>query len=166
AEDGKPGKGALGKLRTLNAPTAQTTTDDGGNFLLQNAPAGSGQMLFIDGGPASTPDHNFPVVPYKVTIVAGQANTLGFTPHLHFQKTTGLVDISNSSVQRAVTDPSFPGFQMTIPAGVTITGWDGQPNTQVSVRQVPIDRIPLPPLPGDRVGVSAYMEYLVQPGGW
>src|SRR2546425_698800 len=76
-----------------------------------------------------------------------------------------MVDISNSSVQRAVTDPSIPGFQMTIPAGVTITGWDGQPNTQVSVRQVPIDRIPLPPLPGDRVGVSAYMDYFGKPGG-
>ncbi len=53
----------------------------------------------------------------KVTIVAGQANTLGFTPHLHFQKTTGMVDISNSAVERVVTDPEIPGFAMRIPAG-------------------------------------------------
>src|SRR2546427_8737331 len=164
-EDAKPVKGALVKLGPLNAPTAQATTDDGGNFLLQNAQAGANQLLFIDGGPASTPEHNFPIVPYKVTIVAGQANTLGFTPYLHFQKTTGLVDISNSSVQRVVTDPSIPGFQMTISAGVTITGWDGQPNTQVSVRQVPDDCIPLPPLPGGRGGVSRYMGFFCQPGG-
>ena len=68
--------------------------------------------------------------------MAGQTNTLGFTPYLHFQKTTGLVVISNSSVQRVVTDPALPGFQMTIPAGVTITGWDGQPNIQVSIRPI------------------------------
>ena len=48
--------------------------------------------------------------------------------------------------QRVVTDPDLPGFAMTIPAGVAITGWDGQLNTQVSIRQVPLDRTPLPPL--------------------
>ncbi len=89
-EDANPVKGALVKLGTL-----QTTTDDAGNFLLANPPVGPDQLLFIDGGPASTPGKSFPIVPYKVTIVAGQANTLGFTPYLHFQKTTGLVDISN-----------------------------------------------------------------------
>src|SRR5439155_11809303 len=135
-------KGALVKLGSLQLPTAQTTTDDGGNFLLQNAPAGANQLLFIDGGPASTPGRSLPIIPYKVTIVAGQNNTLGFTPYLHFQKTTGLVDISNSLVDRPVTDPTIPGFQMTIPRGVTITGWDLQPNTQVSVRPVPLDRNP------------------------
>ena len=66
-------------------------------------------------------------------------------PHLHFQKTTGMVDISNTGVERLVTDPDLPGFQMKIPAGATIIGWDGQPNTQLSVRRVPIDRIPVPP---------------------
>ncbi|MGH8581986.1 MAG: DUF6531 domain-containing protein, partial [Gammaproteobacteria bacterium] len=135
------------------------------NFLIQNPPAGANQLLFIDGGPASTPTHNFPIIPYKVTIVAGQNNTLGFTPHLHFQKTTGMVDISNSSVERVVTDPEIPGFEMRIPAGATIIGWDGQPNTQVSTRRVPIDRVPLPPLPGGRVAVSAYMDYFGKPGG-
>ena len=53
-EDDKPVKGALVKLGSLQAPTAQTATDDGGNFLLQNAPAGANQLFFIDGGPAST----------------------------------------------------------------------------------------------------------------
>ncbi len=164
-EDDKPVKGALVKLGSLQAPTAQTTTDDGGNFLLQNAPAGANQLLFIDGGPASTPEKSLPIIPYKVTIVAGQNNTLGFTPHLHFQKTTGLVDISNSSVERIVTDPTVPGFKMTIPAGVTITGWDGQPNTQVSVREVPLDRNPLPALPEGGVVGAIYMDYFNKPGG-
>lgn len=160
-EDDKPVKNALVKLGIL-----QVSTDDGGNFLIQNPPAGADQFLSIDGGPASTPQHNLPIVPYKVTIVAGQNNTLGFTPKLHFQKTTGLVDISNSAVQRTVTDPDLPGFQMTIPAGVTITGWDGQPNQQISIRRVPIDRTPLPPeLPGNRLSPVVYMDYFGKPGG-
>ncbi len=121
--------------------------------------------MFIDGGPASSPGKSLPIIPYKVTIIAGQTNTLGFTPYLHFQKTTGLVDISNSSVQRVVTQPELPGFQMTIPAGVTITGWDGQPNTQVSIRRVAIDRNPLPPFPADRYSPIGYMYYFGKPGG-
>lgn len=159
-EDAKPVKNALVKLGTL-----QVSTDDGGNFLLQNPPAGVGQLLFIDGGPASTPTHNFPIIPYKITIVAGQNNSLGFIAYLHFQKTTGLVDISNSTVERIVTDPEIPGFQMTLPVGATITGWDGQPNNQISIRRVPLDRVPLPPLPADLVAPMVYMDYFGKPGG-
>ena len=159
-EDDQPVNGALAKLGAL-----QVATDDAGNFLLLNPPVGTDQLIFIDGGPASTPTKSFPIVPYKVTIVAGQTNTLGFVPHLQFQKTTGLTNIANSAVQRIVTDPTIPGLQMILPAGTTITGWDGQLNNQISVRQVPLDRIPIPPLPGDRVGVSAYMDYFGKPGG-
>jgi RHS repeat-associated protein len=164
-EDDQPVKGARVTLGSLTAPAAQVLTDDGGNFLLQNPPAGADQPFFIDGGPASTSTKSLPIIPYKVTIVAGQTNQLSFVPHLHFQKTTGLVDISNSSVERIVTDPELPGFQMTLPAGATITGWDGQPNTQVSVRRVPIDRMPLPPAPLGFVGGALYLDYFGKPGG-
>ncbi|MCC6964953.1 MAG: hypothetical protein IT391_01545, partial [Nitrospira sp.] len=159
-EEDKPVKGALVKIGAV-----QVSTDDGGNFLMQNPPVGANQVLFIDGGPASTPQHNLPIIPYKVTIVANQANVLTFVPHLHFQKTTGLVDISNSGVERVVTDPELPGFQMRIPAGVQIIGWDGQPNTQISVRRVPIDRIPVPPPPAGLFSTAAYMDYFGKPGG-
>ncbi len=54
---------------------------------------------------------------------------------------------------------------MTIPAGVTITGWDGQPNTQVSIRKVTMDRSPLPPFPADRVAGSLFMYYFGKVGG-
>ena len=159
-EEDKPVKGALVKIGAV-----QVSTDDGGNFLMQNPPIGANQVLFIDGGPASTPQHNLPIIPYKVTIVAGQANALSFVPHLHFQKTTGMVDISNAGVERIVTDPELPGFQMRIPAGAQIIGWDGQPNTQISVRRVPIDRIPVPPPPAGLFTTAAYMDYFGKPGG-
>jgi RHS repeat-associated protein len=54
-----------------------------------------------------------------------------------------------------VTDADLPGFTMTVPAGVRIIGWDGQPNSQVAVVAVPPDGSPLPPLPlgpGQRAG--------------
>lgn len=41
---------------------------------MQNPPVGADQVMFIDGGPASTPGKTLPIIPYKVTIVAGQAN--------------------------------------------------------------------------------------------
>ncbi|MEK6617423.1 MAG: DUF6531 domain-containing protein, partial [Nitrospirota bacterium] len=159
-EENTPVKGAIVKMGAV-----QTTTDDGGNFLMQNPPVGVDQLFFVDGGPASTPGRSLPIIPYKGTVVAGQANVLGFTPKLHFQKTTGLVDISNSGVQRIVTDPEIPGFQMTIPAGATITGWDGQPNTKLSVRRLPLDQSPLPPLPSDTVAAALYMDYFDKQGG-
>ena len=159
-EEDKPVKGALVKIGVV-----QVVTDDGGNFLMPNPPVGANQVLFIDGGPASTPGKNLPIIPYKVTIVAGQANALSFVPHLHFQKTTGMVDISNTGVERLVTDLELPGFQMRIPAGATIIGWDGQPNTQLSVRRVPIDRIPVPPPPAGLFATAAYMDYFGKPGG-
>jgi hypothetical protein len=38
---------------------------------------------------ASTPQHNLPIIPYKVTIVTGQMNALSFIPYRHLQKSTG-----------------------------------------------------------------------------
>jgi len=159
-EDNQPVKGA-----TVTMGAVHAITDAGGNFLMQNPPVGADQLFFIDGGPASAAGRNLPIIPYKGTIVAGQANVLSFIPKLHVQKTTGLVDIADSSVQRVVTDPELPGYQMTIPAGATITGWDGQPHTQVSIRRVPLDRNPLPPIPGDRVATGIYMDYFGKAGG-
>ena len=159
-EDAQPVKGAL-----ITVGSAQVRTDEGGNFLIQNPPVGADQLLLIDGTPASTPGKSLPAIPLTVTIVAGQANVLSYIPALHFQKTTGLVDIANSAVERLVTDPDLPGFQLRIPAGVTIIGWDGQPNTQMSVRRVPMDRLPVPPPPADRVAGVAYMDYFDKVGG-
>ncbi|MDF0645581.1 MAG: carboxypeptidase-like regulatory domain-containing protein [Nitrospira sp.] len=118
-EDDQPVKGAL---VTLGA--TQVSTDDGGNFVMQNLPVGAEQSLLIDGGPASTPQHSLPVIPYKVAIVAGQANALRFVPHLHVQKTTGLVPTQKGSglaiMQRLCYSPlSWPapcGLSFPVPS--------------------------------------------------
>jgi RHS repeat-associated protein len=149
---------------TLRLAGQSTTTDAGGNFLLQNIPAGPDQFLFIDGSTA-VPDRKYPTFPALVTIEAGKVNVLPFTPFLHPQKTTGFVDISNSGVERVVTDPELPGVELRIPAGVTITGWDGQPNTRINVNSVPLDRIPLPHPDPPIAARSVYFFYFDKVGG-
>ena len=129
---------------TIRLGTLATLTDGGGNFLLPDPPAGP-QVVLIDGSTASTPTTSYPTIPVTVTIQPGQVTPLGFTPHLHAQPVTRTLPITPGQAA-SVSDPAMPGFTVQIPAGVTIIGWDGQPNTQLGMRLVPPDRSPLPPL--------------------
>ncbi|HEU5393333.1 MAG TPA: DUF6531 domain-containing protein, partial [Candidatus Methylomirabilis sp.] len=149
---------------TIQLGSLTTTTDAAGNFTLLDPPTGS-QIVFLDGSTASSPDRSYPTIPVTVTITPGQVNTLPFQPHFHVQKARNFTDIGNSAVARTVTDPEVPGFSLTVPAGVTITGWDGAPNTQISVQPIPRDRLPLPPPPDGPPATSIYMFYFGKTGG-
>ena len=153
-ENDKPLAGVSIKLGGSTI-TGLGTTDAAGNFLVNLSVAGL-QVFLIDGSTANTPPVSYPTIPVTLNIQAGTVNSLGFIPHLIAQAVAKLQPITPGQAT-VVTDPDLPGFSMTIPSGVSITGWDGQPNTQVSVRQVPIDRTPLPPVP---TGVSARALYL------
>jgi RHS repeat-associated protein len=150
---------------TIRLGTLTTLTDGGGNFLLSNPPAGE-QVVLIDGSTASTPNASYPTIPVTVTIQPGQVTSLGFTPHLHAQPVARTVPLTPGQAA-TVTDPAIPGFTVQIPAGVTITGWDGQPNTQLGMRVVPPDRSPLPPLelPAGYGAGPLYMFYFGKVGG-
>jgi RHS repeat-associated protein len=130
-------------------------TDAGGNLFVPLSFSGT-QVLLLDGSPLNTPDAFWPTVPLTVTITAGTVNTLGFTPKLASIPAAKLISIVPSQ-DTVLTDPDLPGFQMTIPAGVSIIGWDGQPNTRVGVVAIPVDRSPLPPLPA---GITAARTFL------
>jgi RHS repeat-associated protein len=150
---------------TIRLGSLTTQTDGGGNFLLSNPPAGP-QVVLIDGSTASTPTVSYPTIPLTVTIAPGQVTSLGLTPHLHAQPVGHTVPLIPGQAA-TVTDPALPGFLVQIPAGVTILGWDGQPNTQVGMRVVPPDRSPLPPLelPPGFVAGPIYMFYFGKVGG-
>lgn len=153
----------LAGVRILRGDTTLMTlgtSDAGGNLFIPLdgvplAPDGS-LVLLVDGSPLNTDTAFWPTVPLTVTITPGVVNTLGFVPKLEPIPGTKLIPIMPGQAT-VLTDAALPGFAMTIPAGVQIIGWDGQPNTQVGVVAVPLDRSPLPPPPA---GVTATRVYL------
>jgi RHS repeat-associated protein len=159
AKDNVPIPGVTIKL---NGQT--TSTDTAGNFLMQNVPAGP-QIVFIDGETASNAQVLYPIVPVPVTIVAGQDNHLPWPASLH-EMSRNYTPI-NPSQETVVTDPAVPNFELRIPAGAQIIGWDGQPNTQVSVSVVPIDRNTLAPVESTdgKLSTDLFLFNFGKPGG-
>jgi RHS repeat-associated protein len=120
-----------------------TTTDAAGAFLLLDLPAGT-QPLSVD---ANVARPGFPIYGVDVTLVAGQLTTLPpfrLTPPPPPERFT---PIANGAQDQLITDPRFPGFALTLPAGVTITGWDGTVKTQVAIDRLTPDRLPVPAPP-------------------
>jgi len=138
--------------------TACVTTDASGNFLFTNPPTGQ-QVLLVDGPSALYPGS----LPVQTTIQPGVANVLPYPVFLH-EVGQNYVPIA-SGAQTIVAPADIPGFSMMIPAGTTITGWDGQPNVKVSVVPVPIDRLPIPTLPPNVPAKQVYMFNFGKPGG-
>ena len=157
SEDAKPLAGVHIK-RGGATLTTLAVTDAGGNFFISDIPTGA-NLLLVDGSPANTPELTYPTVPVTVTIQPGIVNTFPYLPYLRSIPTAKLTPIVPGQTT-VVTDPEIPGFTVTIPSGVQIIGWDGQPNTRVGVTVVPIDRSPLPPLPPLPSGQSARVVYL------
>ncbi len=136
----------------------RATADASENFLLTSVPTGA-QVLLID-GPSDAYPRDLPV---PVTLTANQANTLSYPVFLH-EVSQNYFPIAQGG-QTVVAPPDIPGFSMMIPAGTTITGWDGQPNVKVSVVPVPIDRLPIPQLPPNVQAKQVYMFNFGKPGG-
>ncbi|MCG3111317.1 MAG: PKD domain-containing protein [Candidatus Manganitrophus sp. SB1] len=146
--------------------TNSVLTDAAGNFFFSSIPAGD-QVLLIDGTPATTDTVTYPIdLPVQVHLQTGVSNRLPYPVYLHEIDTTH-VTLLNSSQEVIVTDPDIPHFELRVPTGVQIIGWDGQPNTKIAVTAVPIDRLPLPPpalSPGQAV-MTVYMFHFFKPGG-
>jgi RHS repeat-associated protein len=161
-ENDKPLAGVMIKLGGSTITTLGTT-DSAGNFLVSLSVAGP-QVFLIDGSTANTPTVSYASIPVTVTIQAGVVNTLGFTPHLHAQPVTQPLPVA-PAVATPITFANLPDFQVTIPAGVQIIGWDGQPNTQIGVRAVPLDRLAVPPIPAVVETDTVYMFGFGKVGG-
>src|SRR5688572_12774678 len=160
--DGNPLPGVT--IRIGSIPSSfEAITNQAGSFLLLNPPLGA-QLAFIDGQTASTATNKYPTIPINVTILDGVVNQLPFTPFLHAQKDQNFTQI-NPSQDTIVTDPELPGVTLRIPAGTQIIGWDGQANEKVSIRAVPVDRLPIQPPPPDVLVNLVYMFYFGKVGG-
>ncbi len=168
------GKGSLtGQiLNTNKKPVANVTvsykglvtkTDAQGYFTLDNIPEGR-RTILMDGSTTDDKTGYYPTIPVTSVIVANAHNRLSFTPHLHRQKAHNFVPIKNGQ-ETVVTDPEMKGFEMKIPKGTRIIGWDGKPNDKVSVRSVPSDRLPIRPLPANTNTRAVNMFFFDKVGG-
>jgi len=121
-----------------------TAADAGGNFKFLDPPEGT-QMLGID---ANAAQPGLPIYAVDVTLIAGQATQL---PPLRITPPPlpeSFTPINNSTQDQIVTDSRFPGVSITLPAGVTITGWDGVLKNKITIERLTPDQLPVPPPPG------------------
>jgi RHS repeat-associated protein len=116
-------------------------TDAGGNFLFVDPPPGR-HMLGLDVNAARA---GLPIYAIDVELVAGRATrlpALRITPPPPPER---FVPIDNAAHDQVVTDERFPGFALTLPAGVAIVGWDGSLKQQIAVGRLTLDGLPVPP---------------------
>ena len=98
----------------------------------------------------ATPAHPlYPIWPFSITLTSGKIEVIAdwtINPPPADEK---FVPIANAAATQKVTDARFPGFAITLPAGVSIIGWDGVPKSRIAVERIPVDKlpVPLPPVP-------------------
>ncbi len=159
AVDGVPFVGARVRLGT-----AQVFTDATGTYRFVNPPVLGDQVLLIDGNTANTAEVHYPsAIPLPVMIVAGQDNK-ALTSYIQKVDPTKFTAIVPGQAA-TVTNPDIPNYSLNIPQGAILYGWDGQPIDKVSVRQVPIDRLPILPIPAGQESRSVYLYYFFREGG-
>ena len=123
---------------------ARATSDAAGNFLVLTPPTGT-QMMGIDANAARA---GLPIYAVDVTVVVGQITSLPPTWLTTPPPPERFVAIANATADQVISDERFPGVAFTLPAGATITGWDGTPKTKIAIERIPQDRLPVPPPPG------------------
>ena len=138
------GQGIQGVIvRQDNNVTVQTTSDAAGNFLLTGLASGA-MTVRMDATPANP---LYPIWPLAVVVEPGQLITLSdwvINPPPADEKFT---PIQNATVAQQITDPRYPGFEVTLPAGATIVGWDGVQKTRIAVQRIDVDKLPVPQPP-------------------
>jgi RHS repeat-associated protein len=143
---------------TVTMDGRTTRTDAAGNFVLPGVQPGSQRTFLIDGHTAEDVTDEYPDVTQLIDVAPNRPNRLPFITYLPaLSKVKTTIDPTRDTIH---TDPAIPNLQVIVPAGTTITK-NGQPVTQISVTNVPIERAPMP-LPPD---FNANALFAVQPGG-
>lgn len=154
------GQGIAGIIvRHANSTTNQVVTDAAGNFLITSLPSGVSTLRFD-----ATPAHAlYPIWPYSVTLQAGEVLTLADWTINPPPADDKFVQIANAAGDQAITDQRYPGFAVTLPAGVSITGWDGVKKTRIAVQRIEPNQLPVasPPF----AMKEAYQLYFGTPMG-
>jgi RHS repeat-associated protein len=139
--------------------TAQAVADAAGYFLLVGVPSGV-QQLMIDANVAVA---GFPIYAMDLTLTPGITNVLPPLRIMPPPPAERFTPINNATANQIITDPRFPGVEITLPAGVIITGWDGVVKNKVAIERLTPDQLPVPPPPGPTR--SVYQVFFGTPTG-
>jgi len=137
----------------------QTTTDAAGNFVLTGLPSGAVTLKF-DATPANP---LYPIWPYTYTQAANQIINIPDWTINPPPTDDKFKQIANTATEQIVTDNRFPGLEIRLPAGVTITGWDGVKKTRIAVEKIDLTKLPVTPPPAPTG--ATYQLYFGTPMG-
>lgn len=157
--EGQAIAGVIVRADVGQTPQPQTITDAAGNFQLVGLPAG--QITFrFDATPANP---LYPIWPYTTTVVANQFTVIPDWTINPPPSDDKFVQISNATQTQSIKDERFPGLEIKLPAGVTITGWDGVVKSRIAIERIMPDKLPVsaPPFPMR----EAYQLYFGTPMG-
>jgi len=141
-----------------DSSVVNVTTDDEGQFMLENVPVGHIQ-LHID--PANSPrSETFPDLSFETVTVAGQINILG-QPILLPTIQTESSKLVGGNADVTVKMPGVAGLELTVFAN-SVTCPDGSSQCQVTISQVHLDKVPMPPPSGTLFMPPAWT---IQPAG-
>lgn len=159
-------KGAAisGARISLGRTALSATTDEAGNFVLNNVPPGRVD-LFVDGrtvNPQNDPARpQYPSLHFEAYVVKGQINQL---PHPIYLPplASGNAKVVGGNDDVVLAMPGLEGFSMKVKAN-SVTFPDGSHVGTLIVSPVAADRLPMaPPSGGAQFGVPAWT---IQPAG-
>ena len=154
--EGKPVAGVIVRQDTT---TNQVTSDAAGNFLLQGLSAGTTTLRF-DATPANP---LYPIWPMNVELLQNELRTYEDWVINPPPENDKFKPINNATAEQRITDERFPGFEVVLPAGATITGWDGVQKTRIAVERLLPHELPIPAPP---IAIKeAYQLYFGTPMG-
>lgn len=153
------GAGIAGIIVRQDTTANQVVTDAGGNFTLTGLSSGVTTLRF-DATPANS---LYPIWPYNITLAANELLTMSDWILQPPPADTLFKQIDNTTQDQQISDERYPGFAITLPAGATITGWDGVKKTRIAVQKIDPDKLPVgaPPFPMK----EAYQLYFGTPMG-
>ena len=145
-------------LVSIEGSGVEARTDEEGLFLLEGVPVGPVHLL-ID--PSESPrEETFPPLAFETTTIAGQENSLGM-PILIPAISVESAQIVGGDEDVTLTMPGVDGLELTVYAN-SVTFKDGSHIGPVSISQVHLDKVPMPPPSGTFFMPPAWT---IQPGG-
>jgi hypothetical protein len=147
-----------GAIVRIDHTTVSGLTDDEGQFLLENVPVGKIHLI-IDPSNSPRPE-TFPPLAFETITIAGQTNVLGQPIMIPALDTEGS-KIVGGPEDVVLKMPGVPGLELTVFAN-SVTCRDGSKQCRVTISQVHLDKVPMPPPSGT---IFMPPAWTVQPGG-